>query len=125
MKEDVRVIQSVQRAIDILNCVADAEKKISLREISEKLDLNINTARGLVQTLLVNGYLSKDVEQGSYLLGYEFLTKSKQIYQMQIQRIRDIAYPYMKKLSERYNVSSWLQISFYREIYTVEVVEPL
>ena len=36
MKEDVRVIQSVQRAIDILNCVADAEKKISLREISEK-----------------------------------------------------------------------------------------
>lgn len=44
---------------------------------------------------------------------------------MQIQRIRDIAYPYMKKLSERYNVSSWLQISFYREIYTVEVVEPL
>lgn len=38
---------------------------------------------------------------------------------------RDIAYPYMKKLSERYNVSSWLQISFYREIYTVEVVEPL
>lgn len=40
MKEDVRVIQSVQRAIDILNCVADAEKKISLREISEKLDLN-------------------------------------------------------------------------------------
>lgn len=125
MKEDVRVIQSVQRAIDILNCVADAEKKISLREISEKLDLNINTARGLVQTLLVNGYLSKDVEQGSYLLGYELLTKSKQIYQMQIQRIRDIAYPYMKKLSERYNVSSWLQISFYREIYTVEVVEPL
>ena len=54
MKEDVRVIQSVQRAIDILNCVADAEKKISLREISEKLDLNINTARGLVQTLLVS-----------------------------------------------------------------------
>ncbi|NBJ00143.1 IclR family transcriptional regulator [Lachnospiraceae bacterium] len=124
MKEKVKIIQSVQRAIDIINCVGDAEKRISLREISSKLDLNINTTRGLVQTLLVNGFLSKNIEQGTYSLGYEFLTKSKLVYQLQIQRLRDSAYPHMERISEKYGVSSWLQISFYREIYTVEIVEP-
>lgn len=124
MKSEIKTIQSVQRAIDIINCIGNAEKKISLKEVSAELHLNINTARGLVQTLLVNGFLSKDEEQGTYSLGYEFLTKSKQVYQMQIQKIRNTAYPYMVKISEKYGVSCWLQISFYREIYTVETVEP-
>ena len=123
MNNNPKNIQSVQRAIDIINCVAEAERKISLKEISSKLGLNINTARGLAQTLLANGFLSKDVEQGTYTLGYEFLTKSKLVYQLQIQRIRDIAHPYMKQLTEKYGVSSWLQISFYKDIYTVETLD--
>ena len=65
MNNNPKNIQSVQRAIDIINCVAEAERKISLKEISSKLGLNINTARGLAQTLLANGFLSKDVEQGT------------------------------------------------------------
>lgn len=123
MNNNPKNIQSVQRAIDIINCVAEAERKISLKEISSILGLNINTTRGLAQTLLANGFLSKDVEQGTYTLGYEFLTKSKLVYQLQIQRIRDIAHPYMKQLSEKYGVSSWLQISFYKDIYTVETLD--
>ena len=123
MKDHIKTIQSVQRAIDIMNCVGDAGRKITLNEISAKLELNINTTRGLVQTLLANGYLSKDVEQGTYTLGYEFLTKSKLVYQLQVQKIRDIALPDMERISERYGVSSWLQASFYRGIYTVEILE--
>ncbi|MGL5436449.1 MAG: IclR family transcriptional regulator [Lachnospiraceae bacterium] len=123
MKDDIKTIQSVQRAIDIMNCVGDAGRKITLNEISSKLELNINTTRGLVQTLLANGFLSKDVEQGTYTLGFEFLTKSKLVYQLQIQRIRDIAFPDMERISEKYGVSSWLQTSFYRGIYTVEILE--
>lgn len=124
MKNEIKTIQSVQRAIDILNCVGDAGHSISLKEISSKLELNINTARGLAQTLLVNGFLSRDAEHGTYALGYEFLTKSKLVYENQIQRIRDIAHPRMEKITENYGISSWLQISFYRNIYTVETVEP-
>jgi DNA-binding IclR family transcriptional regulator len=123
MKEELATIQSVQRAIDIINCVGNAGKKISLKEISAKLNLNINTTRGLVQTLLVNGFLSKDLELGAYTLGYEFITKSKLVYKLQIQRIQEIAHRDMERISAKYSVSSWLQISFYRDIYTVEVVE--
>jgi DNA-binding IclR family transcriptional regulator len=123
MKEEAAIIQSVQRAIDIINCVGNAGRKISLREISSKVDLNINTTRVLVQTLLINVFLSKDTELGAYTLGYEFITKSKLVYQLQIQRIQEIARSDMERISTKYGVSSWLQISFYRDIYTVEVVE--
>lgn len=116
-------IQSVQRAIDIINCIENAKRSLSLNEISSQLGLNINTARGLAQTLLANGYLSKDTKQGTYTLGYEFLTKSKLLYQLQIQHIGKIAHPYMEQISNKYGVSSWLQISFYRNIYTAETVE--
>ena len=61
-------IQSVQRAIDIINCIENAKRSLSLNEISSQLGLNINTARGLAQTLLANGYLSKDTKQGTYKL---------------------------------------------------------
>lgn len=123
MKTESKTIQSVQRAIDIINCVGDAGRRITLREISSKLELNINTTRGLVQTLLANGFLSRDEELGSYILGQEFLTKSKLVYQFHIQQILSIAHPDMERISEKYGVSSWLQISFYRDIYTVETVE--
>jgi len=123
MKESIKPIQSVQRAIDIINCVGDAGRNITLNEISARLCLNINTTRGLVQTLLANGFLSRDVELGTYTLGYEFLTKSKLVYQFQVRRIRDVAYPDMERIAEQFGVSSWLQIGFYRDIYTVETVE--
>lgn len=123
MKKEIKTIQSVQRAIDIMNYVGDTGRKVSLNEISTNLGLNINTTRGLVQTLLVNGFLSKNVEKGTYILGYEFLTKSKLVYQLQVQQIRDIALPNMEHITEKYDVSTWLQTSFYRGIYTVEILE--
>lgn len=123
VKDDIKTIQSVQRAIDIMKCIERSDQKMTLKQISTQLDLHINTVRGLAQTLLANGFLSKDVEFGTYTLGHEFLTKSKLVTQQLIQRIQEIAYPHMVRISETYGVSSWLQISFYREIYTVEVVE--
>lgn len=124
MKQETRTIQSVQRALDIIECVAEAGRKVTLKYVSERLDMNINTARGLAQTLLVNGYLSKDAEQGTYSLGFEFYTKSTQLYDLQLKNIRDTAYPYMQKLTNSLNMTSCIQICFYREIYTLETLAP-
>lgn len=123
MKDEAKNIQSVQRAIDIINCVANAGRGLAIKEISSRLDLNVNTTRGLVQTLLANGFLAKDVEHSEYTLGYEFLTKSYLLNKYHIKRIRDAAYPDMERISGRFGVASWLQVAFYRNIYTVETVE--
>lgn len=118
------MIQSVQRAIDIVNCIDAAGRDLSLPEISNSLNLNVNTTRGLVYTLLVNGFLSKSLATNTYSLGYEFLAKSQSLYEAQIRNIKEIAYPGMKSLAEKFGVSCWLQLNFYNDIYNVEIVFP-
>lgn len=95
---------------------------MSLKEISENLNLNISTARGLVNTLHQNGFLSKNEETKEYFLGYEFLTKSQFLYELQIRSIRDIAIPYMEAIADKYSATCYLQVSFYSDVYTVETI---
>ena len=49
---EIRVIQSVQRAIDIIDCFSEHELKLTLPQISARTGLNINTARGTGQHLV-------------------------------------------------------------------------
>ena len=124
MRQSMKSIQSVQRAVDIINCVGYNSQGLTLREISEQLNLNINTVRGLINTLLHNGYLSKNQATGSYSLGFEFLSKSKRAYDMQVRGIYQIAFPHMSALAEKHNVTCWFQVAFYHDICTVDTVIP-
>lgn len=46
--QNIRVIQSIQRAIDIINLFDDSQNfRLNLSQISNRLDLNINTTRGI------------------------------------------------------------------------------
>lgn len=69
-----KTIQSVQRALDILNCFDDSNTILSLAQISEKLSLNKSTTHGLVSTLSANGYLFQ-ASPGKYSLGTELARK--------------------------------------------------
>jgi len=120
--KNIRNIQSVQRSIDIINCIGNTSHDMSLKEISEHLALNINTVRGLVNTLLNNNFLSKNLFTNRYFLGFEFLSKSQSVYKSHIGYIKELAYPHMHRMAESYAVSCWLQVCFYKEIYTVETV---
>lgn len=124
MKKDFRVIQSIQRAIDIINCFDDTKYKLSLPEISEQLSLNINTTRGIVNTLLYNGFLEHDVEENKYSLGLVFIPKADFISSHSVDRTRDIVRPYLKIIAEKYQVSSRLQLISNFNIFTVETINP-
>ncbi len=67
-------IQSVQRAIDILNCFNENTTQLTLSDISEALDLNKSTVHGILSTLKNNGYLWQS-RSGKYLLGPSLLSK--------------------------------------------------
>ena len=76
MEKEVRLIQSIQRAFDIINCFSEQSPKLTLPKISEMLSLNINTTRGIVNTLVANGYLEHDSETNIYSLGPVFIPKA-------------------------------------------------
>ena len=121
----VRVIQSIQRAIDIINCFNEAELSLSLNEISEKLSLHINTTRGIVNTLVYNGFLRYDPIENKYSLGLIFISKAKLVSLNSVDEIRNIVRPYLTKLANKYQVSARLQlVSQHDNIFTVDTVNP-
>lgn len=80
-------IQSLNRAINILELFSASRTHISISEMSAALELNVSTVHGLVSTLIDRGFLSQDPETRKYSLGlkifelnYFFLGCSK-LYQ--------------------------------------------
>lgn len=120
---EFRVIQSVQRAVNIINCFSDSDYYLSLNEISKRLSLNINTTRGLVQTLVSNNILIHDEQRNLYCLGYFFIIKSKLVTN-NLSTIIDAAKPYLFELAHRFTMTCSLQIAQGSTIQTVYYERP-
>ena len=67
--EKIKIIQSVARAVSILECVASADSNAALGQISSELGLNKSTVHGIAATLEHLGYLARHPETGRYALG--------------------------------------------------------
>lgn len=52
-----KIIQSLERAMSILELFQNSVVELSLKDISEKLELNKSTTFGLVNSLAALGYL--------------------------------------------------------------------
>jgi DNA-binding IclR family transcriptional regulator len=63
------VIQSVARALHILNTLSDNPGGLTNREIAEIVGLNISTTHHLVNTLVSEGYVHR-LDSGKYCLGH-------------------------------------------------------
>lgn len=71
--KDINRVQSIDRAVAILECFNEEKKELKLSEISEKLDLNKSTVHGIITTLKYHGFISQDEETQKYKLGLRFI----------------------------------------------------
>ncbi len=62
-------IQSVDRAITLLEAIAEAGGESTLTELSRRTRLNISTCHHLLSTLVARGYVAKVPVRRSYALG--------------------------------------------------------
>ncbi len=62
-------IQSVARALNILDTISKHPNGLSIKEIAEKVELNVSTTHHLVGTLERDGYTQR-LESGKYCLGH-------------------------------------------------------
>ena len=63
------LIQSVSRALDILEAFAVGQEGLGVTELSRKLKLHKNNVFRLLATLETRGYVEQDKETGNYRLG--------------------------------------------------------
>jgi DNA-binding IclR family transcriptional regulator len=63
------LIQSVSRALDILEAFTASEGELGVTELSRRLKLHKNNVFRLLATLETRGYVEQDKESGNYRLG--------------------------------------------------------
>lgn len=63
------LLHSVQRALRVINLIAEAPQGLTAREVSSALDVNISTCYHILNTLVADGYLDRQPRQPIYLLG--------------------------------------------------------
>lgn len=67
------IVQSIERAIRILEELADESEGLGVTELSKRLDLHKSTVHRILTTLLTFGYVEQDSRTERYRLGIKLL----------------------------------------------------
>ncbi len=97
MNEPTPLIQSVDRAINLLDIVASCgENGISLKELSQQLQLNASTLHHLVTTLTHDRILEQDAASKRYRLGIHLVELGNAA--IKNTSIARVAQPYLEQI---------------------------
>ncbi len=116
-----RVIQSLQRAVSILDYLAEAGRGARLTSISRDLDLNKSTAFSLISSLEALGLVRQDQDTGRYSLGIRMLQ-----YGLAVQSHMDLvldAQPHLDRLCTQYGETVHMAVLSGSEITYVAKAE--
>lgn len=96
-----RAVQSVDRAIDILEVLSQAGREMQLREIAEAVGLNVSTCHHLINTFVARGFVGRNPYNRAYFLGHRILELSNA--RVQQFNLVERAMPELRRLNE----ASW------------------
>ena len=94
-----RTVQSVERAFDILELLASAEREMQLREITQATGLNASTCHHLVSTLVKRGYVGQNPRGRTYFISNKVLELSTS--RLRQFDLKDMAMPELRKLNQK------------------------
>ena len=112
---------AVERALNILENVAQHRDGLTNSEISRKLGIPKSSASYILRTLERRGYLRRDAESGRYRLGLKILSLGGDA-QSNLD-LAGVALPFMRSLVERVHLTSHLAVLDQGEAVYVEKVE--
>ena len=116
-------IQSVQRAINILNCFTAAASALTLSQISSRVNLNKGTVHGILNTLRNNGYISQNLS-GQYMLGPELFAKASLAPYTRRNAIADFSHEQLQVLSDRYESNGTIFTIDDNELFVIDYTSP-
>jgi DNA-binding IclR family transcriptional regulator len=114
------MINSIRKAIHIMNMFSAAEPRLTLTEISRRLNIPKSTVHSLLSTLLTEGFIEQ-LDDGSYALGTAVIVLTQRV-RVNVE-LRDRAAPYLRQLADQCGESVYLTIrdgDFVLYIYAIE-----
>lgn len=113
---------AVERALAMLEAVAQGADGLSNAEISRKLQIPKSSASYILRTLETQGYLNRNPETGKYRVGLKVLSLSRGA--LTGIDVREVALPIMRHLVEKTNLTCHLAILDGPDAVYIEKVEP-
>jgi len=114
-------IQSVDRALSILELFSNERPEIGVSDIARLLNLNKSTAFGLLSTLERRGYVEQNPDNGRYRLGLKTIELGQQ--KLSTFNIGQIAHPILKTLVDKVGETAHLAIYDHGEVIYIDKVE--
>lgn len=115
------IIQSVERALKILDLFDEHKSELKITEISEKMGLHKSTVHSLLKTLQVHSYIDQNPEGGKYRLGLKLAERGN--FVINNIDIRKTARNYLLDLSAKTGQTVHLGILDGREGVYIDKVE--
>jgi len=113
---------AVERALAMLEAVAQVSDGLSNAEISRKLNIPKSSASYILRTLENQGYLTRDAESGKYRVGLKILSLSRGA--LGGLDVRGVALPIMRHLTRETGLTCHLAVLDGPEAVYIEKVEP-
>nr|WP_295970824.1 IclR family transcriptional regulator [uncultured Bacillus sp.] len=115
------IIQSVERALLILDLFDEYEIELKITEISERMQLHKSTVHSLLKTLQEHHYIAQNPENGKYKLGLKLVERGNLV--VNTLDIRQVAKGYLHDLSRKTGQTTHLGILDGQEGVYIEKVE--
>src|SRR5438270_2488268 len=113
---------AVERALAMLEAVAQESEGLSNADISRKLKIPKSSASYILRTLEARGYLNRERSSGKYRVGLKVLSLSRGA--LSGIDVREVALPIMRSLVEKTQLTCHLAILDGPEAVYIEKVEP-
>lgn len=112
------VMQSLHRALDILEELTKHPKGRAIREIAESLELNKTTVHRILQVLVMRGYVEQDERTKDYKIGIKALEISSGY--VEGSQIKNQAHSHLEKLCKETGCIVHLAILSDREVVYID-----
>ena len=117
----VKLNQSVERVLRILEVMAEGGGAARLQDIAGAVGLPASTALRFISTLMVEGYAEQDPETLRYSLTFRLCRIAEQIRRG--HQLRDIVHPELERLARACGESACLAVEEAGEVVYVDVAE--
>ncbi|GGC83821.1 IclR family transcriptional regulator [Thalassobacillus devorans] len=115
------IIQSLDRALKILDLFDERTRELSITEISKKMNLHKSTVHSLLKTLQAHRYISQNEETGKYMLGLKLFERGNLV--VSNLDLRSVARKHLEWLSETTSLTTHLVILDGQEGVYIDKVE--
>ena len=120
-KPAVRHVAAVERALGVLEALADAGGELGTNELARRTRINPSTASRLLATLSASGYVDHVEESGRYRLGLRLLQLGNVV--LAGLDLREVVRPHLEELVEETGETATLSAPGERDAVTVDFVQ--